>query len=173
MFFFVTKQQQEYNFFWELGLGQHFTSILTSIENPFLELIVNVCRSWECVGAFKYFLSATQEVDSTNYFQQKTTRKLCHLWQDLNKNRTELMNVQKRPCQIVKFWQIARAGPFLDFCWIHCYQITVLYLFWFLYLLWFRRGRIKVFKFGAVIEKTVRTYVHFGTFLPNYHPPLL
>ena len=34
----------------------------------------------------------------------------------------------------------------------------------YIYILRFGGGRIKVFKFGAVIEKIVGTYVHFGTF---------
>ena len=41
-----------------------------------------------------------------------------------------------------------------------------------IYILWFGCGQIKVFKFWAVLEKNMGTYVLFCTFWPNYHPLL-
>ena len=47
-------------------------------------------------------------------------------------------SLKKGPARAILLWSnfskfyksnIARAGPFLDFCWIHCYQMTVLCLY--------------------------------------------
>ena len=71
-------------------------------------------------------------------------------------------------CKIWQNWYCSGRA----FFWTFNSSVAIKWLSY-IYILRFRGGRTNVFKFGAVIEKILGTYVHFATFLTSQGPPLL